>query len=79
MLPRLRRATRCCWSALVAVGTAAIGTGAAWLVTMYRFPGARLFEVLLVLPLAFPAYVLAYAYTDFLSHPGRGADARCGR
>jgi iron(III) transport system permease protein len=55
---------------LVAVGTAAVGTGAAWLVTMYRFPGARLFEVLLVLPLAFPAYVLAYAYTDFLSHPG---------
>ena len=55
---------------LVAVGTAAIGTGAAWLVTMYRFPGARLFEVILVLPLAFPAYVLAYAYTDLLSHPG---------
>jgi iron(III) transport system permease protein len=55
---------------LVAAGTAAIGTGAAWLVTMYRFPGSRLFEVLLVLPLAFPAYVLAYAYTDFLSHPG---------
>jgi iron(III) transport system permease protein len=56
--------------AIVATGTAAIGTGAAWLVTMYRFPGARLLEVLLVLPLAFPAYVLAYAYTDFLSHPG---------
>ncbi len=55
---------------LVAAGTAAIGTGAAWLVTMYRFPGARLFEVILVLPLAFPAYVLAYAYTDLLSHPG---------
>ena len=57
-------------AAIVAAGTAAIGTGAAWLVTMYRFPGARLLEVLLVLPLAFPAYVLAYAYTDFLSHPG---------
>jgi iron(III) transport system permease protein len=56
--------------AIVATGTAVIGTGAAWLVTMYRFPGARLFEVLLVLPLAFPAYVLAYAYTDFLSFPG---------
>ncbi len=56
--------------ALVAVGTAAIGTGAAWLVTMYRFPGSRVLEVVLVLPLAFPAYVLAYAYTDFLSHPG---------
>jgi iron(III) transport system permease protein len=57
-------------AALVAAGTAAVGTGAAWLVTMYRFPGARLFEVILVLPLAFPAYVLAYAYTDLLSHPG---------
>ena len=56
--------------ALVAAGTAALGTGAAWLVTMYRFPGVRAFEVLLVLPLAFPAYVLAYAYTDLLSHPG---------
>jgi iron(III) transport system permease protein len=56
--------------ALVAVGTAAVGTGAAWLVTMYRFPGSRILEVVLVLPLAFPAYVLAYAYTDFLSHPG---------
>ena len=57
-------------AALVAAGTAALGTGAAWLVTMYRFPGVRAFEVLLVLPLAFPAYVLAYAYTDLLSHPG---------
>ncbi len=56
--------------ALVGTGTAAIGTGSAWLVTMYRFPGSRLFEVLLVLPLAFPAYVLAYAYTDLLSHSG---------
>lgn len=56
--------------ALVAVGSAAVGAGAAWLVTMYRFPGVRMFEVLLVLPLAFPAYVLAYAYTDLLSHPG---------
>lgn len=56
--------------AIVATFTAAIGTGAAWLVTMYRFPGSRIFEIVLVLPLAFPAYVLAYAYTDFLSHPG---------
>ena len=48
-------------AALVAAGAAAVGTGAAWLVTMYRFPGSRLLEVLLVLPLAFPAYVLAYA------------------
>ncbi len=55
---------------LVGVGTVAVGTGAAWLVTLYRFPGARTLEILLVLPLAFPAYVLAYAYTDLLSHPG---------
>ncbi len=55
---------------LVAAGAAAVGTGAAWLVTMYRFPGVRILEVVLVLPLAFPAYVLAYAYTDLLSHPG---------
>ncbi len=56
--------------ALVGTGTAAIGTGSAWLVSTYQFPGSRLFEVLLVLPLAFPAYVLAYAYTDLLSHSG---------
>ncbi len=55
---------------LVALGTVLIGTGAAWLVTMTRFPGVRLFEVALALPLAFPAYVLAYAYTDILDHPG---------
>ena len=54
----------------VATGTFAIGVGAAWLVTMTRFPGVRLFEIVLVLPLAFPAYVLAYAYTHILDHPG---------
>ncbi|MDU8944878.1 ABC transporter permease [Ovoidimarina sediminis] len=55
---------------LVSAGTVLIGTGAAWLVTMTRFPGVRLFEIGLALPLAFPAYVLAYAYTDLLDHPG---------
>ncbi|MCX7565583.1 iron ABC transporter permease [Sulfitobacter sp. F26169L] len=55
---------------LVAFGTFSIGVGAAWLVTMTRFPGARIFEIALVLPLAFPAYVLAYAYTHVLDHPG---------
>lgn len=56
--------------ALVALGTFAIGVGAAWLVTMTRFPGVRILEIALVLPLAFPAYVLAYAYTYLLDHPG---------
>ncbi|MCI5076291.1 iron ABC transporter permease [Oricola sp.] len=55
---------------LVAIGTAATGTGAAWLVTLCRFPGSRILEIVLALPLAFPAYVLAYAYTDLLDHPG---------
>ncbi|MDP5218376.1 iron ABC transporter permease [Ruegeria sp. 2205SS24-7] len=55
---------------LVAVGTFCLGVGAAWLVTMTRFPGVRLLEIALVLPLAFPAYVLAYAYTFVLDHPG---------
>lgn len=56
----------------VSVGCLAgiIGTATAWLVTVYRFPAARLLEILLVLPLAFPAYVLAYAYTAMLDHPG---------
>ncbi|TNF23240.1 MAG: iron ABC transporter permease [Rhodobacteraceae bacterium] len=54
----------------VAGGTLAIGTGAACFVTMTEFRGRRLLEILLVLPLAFPAYVLAYAYTHLLDHPG---------
>jgi iron(III) transport system permease protein len=55
---------------LVSIGTLCLGVGAAWLVTMTRFPGVRLFEVALVLPLAFPSYVLAYSYTYILDHPG---------
>jgi iron(III) transport system permease protein len=55
---------------LVSAGTFMVGVGAAWLVTMTRFPGVRVFEIALVLPLAFPAYVLAYAYTSILDHPG---------
>ena len=56
--------------ALVMLGTAAVGTGAAWLVTMTEFRGRRWVEIALALPLAFPAYVLAYAYTHILDHPG---------
>lgn len=54
----------------VGVGVAIIGTGTAWLVTACQFPGRRAFEWLLILPLAVPAYVMGYAYTEFLSHPG---------
>lgn len=56
--------------AIVGLGTFMIGTGVAWLVTMTEFTGRRVLEVALVIPLAFPAYVLAYAYTHVLDHPG---------
>jgi len=54
----------------VAYGVVSIGVLAAWLVTAYRFPGRRVLEWALVLPLAMPAYVMAYAYTDWLQFTG---------
>ena len=55
---------------LVATGAILIGCATAWLVAATDFRGRRVLEVALVVPLAFPAYVLAYAYTDVLDHPG---------
>jgi iron(III) transport system permease protein len=55
---------------LVAVGVIFFGVSAAWLVTAYRFPGQRFLEWALVLPLAMPAYVMAYSYTDWLQAAG---------
>ena len=54
----------------VALGVVSIGVLSAWLVTTYRFPGQRVLEWALVLPLAVPAYVMAYAYTDWLQFTG---------
>jgi len=54
----------------VTVGVLALGVSSAWLVTTCRFPGARWFEWALILPLAMPAYVVAYAYTDVLQFSG---------
>ncbi|MEL7116368.1 MAG: iron ABC transporter permease, partial [Pseudomonadota bacterium] len=56
--------------ALVCTLAFLVGTGTAWLVTMTEFPGRRWLEVLLVIPLAFPAYVVAFGYTHVLDHPG---------
>ena len=56
--------------ACVAVGVLSIGVLSAWLVTAYRFPAQRVLEWALVLPLAMPAYVMAYAYTDWLQFTG---------
>ncbi|WP_323122237.1 ABC transporter permease [Burkholderia alba] len=45
-----------------------VGTGAAWLVTAYDFPGRRTLAWALLLPLAVPTYIVAFAYLDLL-HP----------
>jgi iron(III) transport system permease protein len=55
---------------MVALGVVSIGVISAWLVTAYRFPGSRMLEWALILPLAMPAYVMAYAYTDWLQFAG---------
>ncbi len=54
----------------VGFGVTVVGVATAWLTSMCEFPGRRIFEWALVLPLAAPAYVLAYVYTDFLQFVG---------
>lgn len=54
----------------VAVGVIFGGVLTAWITTMCRFPGRRVFEWALLLPMAMPAYVMAYAYTDLLQFSG---------
>jgi iron(III) transport system permease protein len=55
---------------MVAAGVMLVGTASAAAVTLFEFPGRRLAEWTLLLPLAMPAYVVAYAYTDFLQFSG---------
>jgi len=55
---------------LVALGVTLLGLGAAVAVSLFEFRGRASFEWLLLLPLAMPAYVVAYAYTDFLQFSG---------
>ncbi|MCC7098757.1 MAG: iron ABC transporter permease [Rubrivivax sp.] len=52
----------------VALGVMLVGAGAAAAVSLFDFPGRRVFEWALLLPLAMPAYVLAYAWTDALQY-----------
>ncbi len=52
----------------VGIIVSVVGVGMAWLVAMYRFPGRRLFEWALLLPLAVPTYIVAFAYLDVM-HP----------
>lgn len=55
---------------MVGANVVLLGVGAGWIVAAYDFPGRRLLQVALILPLAMPAFVLAYAYTDFLDTSG---------
>src|SRR5690554_3112794 len=52
----------------VAVLVTALGVGAAWLITAYNFPGRSILSWALLLPLAVPTYIVAFAYLDIL-HP----------
>jgi iron(III) transport system permease protein len=54
----------------VAFGVVIGGVSTAWLTVMCRFPGRTVFEWALLLPMAVPAYVMAYAYTDLLQFSG---------
>lgn len=54
----------------VAVGVVVVGVASAVAVALFEFPGRAWFEWALLLPLAMPGYVLAYAYTDALQYSG---------
>jgi len=54
----------------VAAGTLSMGITTAWLTSMYDFPGRRAIEWALLLPLAMPAYIIAYTYTGLLDFAG---------
>jgi iron(III) transport system permease protein len=55
---------------IVGLGTTIIGVTTAWLITRYRFAGSRILDLVLLLPLAMPAYIIGYAYTDTLGFSG---------
>jgi len=54
----------------VGVGVTLLGVSSAWVVTMCKLPGKRFFEWAMLLPMAVPAYIVAYVYTDLLEYAG---------
>lgn len=54
----------------VGIFTFVIGVSMAWLVSVYDFPGRKYFEWLLILPLAFPSYMMGYSYVGILEYTG---------
>lgn len=69
VLPRALQTT-----ALLLAGTGILtgvtGIATAWLVTMCRFPGRSLFDWALLIPLAVPTYIIAFAYVDVMAYSG---------
>ncbi|MEO0631146.1 MAG: iron ABC transporter permease, partial [Planctomycetota bacterium] len=57
-------------AALVCVGATALAVPPAWLLSRYRFPGAGVLSWAMLLPLAVPGYIAAYAYTDLCAAEG---------
>lgn len=59
------------WLALsVGIGVTVLGTSTAWLTAMYHFPLKRLFSWAMMLPLAVPAYVLAFVQLGIFDYTG---------
>lgn len=54
----------------VSIGALLIGVTTAWLISVCDFPGRKTFSWLLLLPLAFPPYIIAYTYTGLLDFAG---------
>ncbi|MCU7915629.1 MAG: iron ABC transporter permease [Candidatus Thiodiazotropha sp. (ex Gloverina cf. vestifex)] len=54
----------------VAIGVLMLGVSTAWLTSMCQFPGRALFEWALLLPMAIPAYIIAYTYTGLFDFAG---------
>ena len=55
---------------LTGVGVFTMGVSCAWLCVHYHFPCRKSLQWMLCMPLAFPAYILAYIYTDFFDSAG---------
>ncbi len=57
---------------MIGVGalTFIVGTGTAWLITMYRFPCRKWLQWALLIPLAMPTYIIAYTYVDVFEYSG---------
>ncbi|MCG8619083.1 MAG: iron ABC transporter permease [Desulfobacterales bacterium] len=69
VLPELLRNTVVLVTGVIAT-TSVLGVSLAWLTSFYEFRGRRMFERLLLFPLAIPAYVMAFIYTGLLDFAG---------